>query len=77
MLVQHRAQAPQHGRVPTSQLDALLGEAAAQRGETAIGYRQIAFSKDPKQGYGVKINPNKSEKVSFAADDRIIVLAED
>jgi len=54
-----------------------LIEAAAQRGETAIGYRQIAFSKDPKQGYGVKINPNKSEKLSFAAEDRIIVLAED
>jgi ion channel POLLUX/CASTOR len=54
-----------------------LIEAAAQRGETAIGYRQIAHSKDPKQGYGVKINPNKSEKLSFAAEDRIIVLAED
>lgn len=54
-----------------------LIEAAAQRGETAIGYRQIAYSKDSKQGFGVKINPNKSEKVIFAADDRIIVLAED
>jgi ion channel POLLUX/CASTOR len=54
-----------------------LIEAAAQRGETAIGYRLMAHSKDPKQGYGVKINPNKSEKLSFSAEDRIIVLAED
>ena len=52
-------------------------EAAARRGETAIGYRQLAHSQDPGRGYGVRVNPKKSEKVVFEADDRIIVLAED
>lgn len=52
-------------------------EAAAQRGETAIGYRLHAHAQDPARGYGVKVNPNKSEKVTFGVDDRIVVLAED
>jgi voltage-gated potassium channel Kch len=52
-------------------------EAAARRGETAIGYRQLVHANDPARGYGVKVNPNKSEVVTFAADDRIVVLAED
>jgi voltage-gated potassium channel Kch len=52
-------------------------EAAARRGETAIGYRQLAHSQDPARGYGVRVNPKKSEKVAFAPEDRIIVLAED
>ncbi|KFN42824.1 CASTOR/POLLUX-related putative ion channel [Arenimonas oryziterrae] len=54
-----------------------LIEAAAQRGETAIGYRQIEFSGDPTKGFGVKVNPNKAEKIVFDQSDRIIVLAED
>jgi ion channel POLLUX/CASTOR len=54
-----------------------LIESAAKRGETAIGYRQSAYSDDPSRGFGVKVNPNKSEKLSFTEDDRIIVLAED
>jgi ion channel POLLUX/CASTOR len=54
-----------------------LLESASQRGETAIGYRQVAFSNDPSKGFGVKVNPNKSEKIRFTVDDRIIVLAED
>lgn len=54
-----------------------LVESAARRGETAIGYRQLAYSADPQRGYGVKINPSKSEKLSFSAEDRIIVLSED
>lgn len=52
-------------------------EAAARRGETAIGYRQAAHAQDPERGYGVRVNPKKSEKVTFGVDDRIIVLAED
>jgi len=54
-----------------------LIEAAAMRGETAIGYRLVAQSNDASQGYGVKVNPTKSTKVSFATEDQIIVLAED
>ncbi len=54
-----------------------LIEAAAQRGETAIGYRLVAQANDAGSGYGVKVNPTKSEKISFSAEDQIIVLAED
>lgn len=54
-----------------------LIEAAAQRGETAIGYRIKADSKDSDKAYGVSVNPNKAKKVTFAPDDKIIVLAED
>jgi ion channel POLLUX/CASTOR len=52
-------------------------EAAAQRGETAIGYRIAADGTDASKGFGVKVNPNKSERIRFAAADQIVVLAED
>ena len=52
-------------------------ESAAQRGETALGYRLVANANDSSQGYGVKVNPKKSEKLRFSAADQIIVLAED
>lgn len=54
-----------------------LLEAAARRGETAIGYRIIARSNDAEQGFGVRLNPKKSEKVQFSKDDMIVVLADD
>ena len=54
-----------------------LIEAAALRGETAIGYRIAALADDRDAGYGVKVNPKKSEKVQFADGDQLIVLAED
>jgi len=52
-------------------------EAAARRGETAIGYRIAADGGDPTRGFGVKVNPNKSERLAFAENDQVIVLAED
>ncbi|MBI1877163.1 MAG: potassium transporter TrkA, partial [Chloroflexi bacterium] len=51
-------------------------EAARQRGETVIGYRLRALANDAVQAYGVRVNPSKSNPVTFAAGDRIIVLAE-
>ncbi|UXI67944.1 CASTOR/POLLUX-related putative ion channel [Tahibacter amnicola] len=54
-----------------------LIEAAALRGETAIGYRLMANADDRENGYGVRVNPRKSEKVRFGVDDQLIVLAED
>ena len=51
-------------------------EAARRRGEVAIGYRREALAKDASQAYGVAVNPKKSEKVTFAAADKIIVLAD-
>jgi voltage-gated potassium channel Kch len=52
-------------------------EAAAQRGETAIGYRLMKYADDKTRGYGVNVNPKKSEKHTFAENDKIVVLAED
>lgn len=52
-------------------------EAAARRGETAIGYRIVAEGSDPTRGFGVRVNPNKSQRIRFAPGDQLIVLAED
>lgn len=51
-------------------------EAARRRGETAIGYRVAADARNSASGYGVTVNPNKTQRVSFVAGDKIIVLAE-
>lgn len=51
-------------------------EAARRRGEVAIGYRVVSQMRDPEKGYGVRTNPRKSQEVTFAIDDKIIVLAE-
>jgi voltage-gated potassium channel Kch len=51
-------------------------EAARQRSETAIGYRVAAEANNPEKNHGVHTNPKKSEKVIFAPDDKIIVVAE-
>lgn len=52
-------------------------EAAKRRGETALGYRLNAELKDAARSYGVHTNPKKSSKVTFAAADKVIVIAED
>jgi ion channel POLLUX/CASTOR len=51
-------------------------EAARRRGEIAIGYRIVSQLHDPEKAYGVRTNPKKSEEITFAAEDKIIVLAE-
>jgi voltage-gated potassium channel Kch len=52
-------------------------ESARQKNEVAIGYRLRAEASHPQQPYGVAVNPEKSKLVTFAAQDRIIVLAEE
>ena len=52
-------------------------EASRRRGETALGYRINAEANHAEKNYGVHTNPRKSDKVSFAAEDRIIVVAEE
>jgi voltage-gated potassium channel Kch len=52
-------------------------EAARRRGEVAIGYRVVSQLHEADKGYGVHTNPKKSEEVTFAPDDKIIVLAEE
>ena len=56
---------------------ATVVEAARRRGECAIGYRDVAGADDPSLDFGVRINPPKSERVSLAQEDRVIVLAEE
>ncbi len=51
-------------------------EAARRRNETPIGYRLVSQAKDMGKAYGVHTNPRKSEAVTFAAEDKIIVLGE-
>ncbi|WP_162891360.1 hypothetical protein [Aeromicrobium sp. A1-2] len=51
-------------------------EAAARRGETAIGYRVSAESDDPESAYGVYVNPAKSALFAVTPADRVVVLAE-
>lgn len=51
-------------------------EAARQRNEVALGYRLLKHAKDSTQAYGVVVNPNKSEPITFSEWDRVIVLAD-
>ena len=51
-------------------------EAARQHGEVAIGYRRAGLGSDKAHAYGVVVNPNKAELVTFEPDDKIIVIAE-
>ena len=53
-----------------------ITESARRRGETAIGYRLMSQSYDSEKAYGVHTNPKKSEKVRFAPEDKLIVIAE-
>ena len=52
-------------------------EAARRRGETALGYRLVSEAKDAGKSYGVHTNPKKSGQVTFAAADKVIVIAEE
>ena len=56
---------------------ATIIEAAARRGETAIGYRDGDFLHDAAHNYGVTLNPPKSQTFSAGESCRVIVLAEE
>lgn len=51
-------------------------EAARRQGAVAIGYRLDAEAYNAAASYGVKINPKKSQLVTFGPEDRIVVLSE-
>ncbi|HEY8482439.1 MAG TPA: potassium transporter TrkA [Spirillospora sp.] len=55
---------------------ATLIEAARRRGEVALGYRLTSRFHEPPS-YGIVLNPDKRAPLTLAADDRVIVLAED
>lgn len=52
-------------------------EAARRRNEVAIGYRKLSLSGNKAESYGVKVNPNKAQKMTFSDEDMIIVIADD
>jgi hypothetical protein len=52
-------------------------ESAARKNESAFGYCIASESFNSSKLYGVNINPSKSEMITFADGDRIIVMAED
>lgn len=52
-------------------------EAARRRGEVALGYRIVSQQHEAENSYGVRTNPKKSAEVTFAPEDKIIVLAEE
>lgn len=52
-------------------------ESAAAKNEVAIGYRVMAQSKNAMEGYGVYVNPKKSELITLTDEDTVIVLSED
>jgi voltage-gated potassium channel Kch len=52
-------------------------ESAAQLNESVIGYRISSESSNSDEHFGVKINPRKSDSITFSEEDYIIVLAED
>ena len=49
---------------------------ARRRGETAIGYRLLHEVGEAEKSYGVHTNPRKSDVITFAPEDKVIVLAE-
>lgn len=51
-------------------------QAARQRGEVAIGYRLKRNAHDASKSYGVAVNPDKSNPVTFEKGDKVVVLAE-
>ena len=56
---------------------ATVVESAKRRGETAIGFRDVARATDAAAGYGVKLNPPKTVARVYGPDDRVVVLAVD
>jgi hypothetical protein len=52
-------------------------ESAALKGEIAIGYRRNEYSHNPEKVYGVVVNPDKSQVITFTEKDKVIVIAED
>ena len=50
-------------------------ESARRSGQTAIGYKKQSREKDADKLYGIVLNPNKSQSLSFSEEDRIIVIS--
>ena len=51
-------------------------ESGIRRNETVIGYRLLKDANDAGKSYGVRVNPLKSENITFTVGDKVIILAE-
>ncbi len=51
-------------------------ESALQKREVAIGYKIYAHRDDASQGYGIVVDPKKSDVIAFEPQDKLIVIAE-
>jgi hypothetical protein len=54
-----------------------LVESASLKNEIAIGYKILEEEDFEEKSYGIYINPNKSDYISFKDNDSIILIAED
>ncbi len=52
-------------------------ESAARQNQVAIGYKIHALQHASDKGYGVVVDPKKSNKITFVENDKIIVIAEE
>lgn len=52
-------------------------ESAKNKNETAIGFRLAADSRNADAAYGIHLNPDKSAKVIFTQNDKVVVLADE
>src|SRR5262249_52910901 len=52
-------------------------ESARRRNEVALGYRLQRYASSAEKAYGVVVNPDKSDPITFEAGDKVIVLAEE
>lgn len=52
-------------------------ESARRQDMIALGYKQKRFANDASKSYGVVVNPEKSEKISFEPGDKVLVLVEE
>ncbi len=50
---------------------------ALKREEICFGYRLGALSNNPERNFGVKVNPDKQQRIKLQAGDSLVVLAED
>jgi len=49
-------------------------ESVSRQNQVAIGYRLRAQANDANHSYGVKINPDKAQKITFTAQDQIVIV---
>jgi len=58
-------------------LEAWGVESARRRGQIALGYRLLSLADNSDKNYGVEMNPDKAELVTFSEADKLIVISED